>query len=206
MAGAIALGQWLAGRQAPQRTAANEPLEPLKQIQAPPPPPSLAVSPPPAVAPPPPMPPLVAQAEPPPARSTQPEHPARKEPLRKRLLKKAAPEPPPIEPAKGTQVAQAPSPPPVPPATPGDSLRPETRKLLDQAEEALNKNRPLDAARLVDQSFFIQKTSLGYAIQARAACQRRDVGAARAAIRNVIDPALRRTAVQDCLRQDVWLF
>jgi len=206
MAGAIALGQWLAGRQAPQRTAANEPLEPLKQIQAPPPPPSLAVSPPPAVAPPPPMPPLVAQAEPPPARSTQPEHPARKEPLRKRLLKKAAPEPPPIEPAKGTQVAQAPSPPPVPPATPGDSIRPETRKLLDQAEEALNKNRPLDAARLVDQSFFIQKTSLGYAIQARAACQRRDVGAARAAIRNVIDPALRRTAVQDCLRQDVWLF
>ena len=84
--------------------------------------------------------------------------------------------------------------------------RPDARKLLDQAEEALGKNRPLDAARLVDQSFFIQRTSLGYAIQVRAACQRRDVGAARAAIRNVLDPVLRRSAVQACLRQDVWLY
>ena len=202
MAGAIALGQWLSGRQ-PQRTAATEALEPMKQIPAPPPPPALAV------APAPPTPPVVAQVEPPPAHPAQPEHPLKKEPLRKRLAKKVAPpEPAPVEPAKGPQVAQAPAPPPpVAPATPGDtSIRPEARKLLDQAEEALNKNRPLDASRLVDQSFFIQKTSLGYAIQARAACQRRDVGAARAAIRNVLDPALRRTAVQDCLRQDVWLF
>src|SRR5262249_44736533 len=37
MAGAIALGQWLAGRQAPQRTAALAPLEPTRQIPTPPP-------------------------------------------------------------------------------------------------------------------------------------------------------------------------
>jgi hypothetical protein len=89
---------------------------------------------------------------------------------------------------------------------PADGIKPEVHKLLDQAEEALTKHKPLDAARLVDQSFFIQKTALGYAIQARAACQRRDVGAARAAFRNVNDPQLKRAVLQACVRQEVWLF
>ena len=98
-----------------------------------------------------------------------------------------------------------PDPPAPPPLTP-DGIRPEVRKLLEQAEDALQKNKPLDAARLVDQSFFIQKTAQGYAIQVRAACLRRDVGSARAALRNLNDPELRRTAVRACVRQDVWLF
>ena len=68
------------------------------------------------------------------------------------------------------------------------------------------KNKPLDAARLVDQSFYIQKTALGYAIQARAACQRHDIGGARAAFRNVTEPQLKQIVLRTCVRQGVWLF
>ena len=98
-----------------------------------------------------------------------------------------------------------PEPPPAP-ATPADGIKPEARKLLDQAEDALSKGKPLDAARLVDQSFFIQKTPLGYAIQARAACQRHDVGGARAAFRNITEPQLKQIVLRTCVRQGVWLF
>jgi hypothetical protein len=91
------------------------------------------------------------------------------------------------------------------PASP-DGMKPEVRKLLDQAEDALSKNKPIEASRLVDQSFFIEKTSLGYAIQARAACQRKDVGAARAAVRNISDPQLKQIVLRTCVRQQVWLF
>src|SRR5262249_19092449 len=168
MAGAIALGQWLAGRQAPQRTAALAPLDPTRQIPTPPPPPELAVSPPPpAVSPSPPAPPVLAHAEPP--QPARPGHPEEMKPGRRRLLKKSA-EPAAAETPKAPTVAEAPPTPPLAPVPASDAIRPEARRLLDQAEEALNKNRPVDAARLVDQSFFIQKTSLGYAIQARAAC------------------------------------
>ncbi|MGZ3480907.1 MAG: protein kinase domain-containing protein [Myxococcaceae bacterium] len=89
---------------------------------------------------------------------------------------------------------------------PPDGMKPEVRKLLDQAEDALSKNKPIEASRLVDQSFFIEKTSLGYAIQARAACQRKDVGAARAAVRNISDPQLKQIVLRTCVRQQVWLF
>ena len=68
-----------------------------------------------------------------------------------------------------------------------------------------SKNKPIDAARLVDQSFYIQKSALGYAIQARAACLRHDVGGARAAIRNVSDPQLKQSVLRACVRQGVWL-
>ncbi|HZJ54319.1 MAG TPA: hypothetical protein VFD38_09295, partial [Myxococcaceae bacterium] len=102
------------------------------------------------------------------------------------------------EPAKAVE--------PEPAATPADGIKPEARKLLDQAEDALAKNKPLDAARLVDQSFYVQKTALGYAIQARAACQRHDIGGARAAFRNVVDPQLKQIVLRACVRQGVWLF
>jgi hypothetical protein len=91
-------------------------------------------------------------------------------------------------------------------ATPADGIKPEARKLLEQAEDALAKNKPLDAARLVDQSFYIQKSALGYAIQARAACLRHDVGGARAAFRNVSDAQLKQIVLRACVRQGVWLF
>ena len=181
MAGAIALGQWLAVRQPEtQRSAALAPLDRTQQIPTPPPPPELAVAPIPPDVPSPPAPPAV---EPPPARPPRMAAQEKAQSTRRRLLKKTTPEPAAAEPPQGPQVAEA-----RPPPAPADGIRPDTRKLLDQAEEALSKNRPLDATRLVDQSFFLQKTSLGYAIQVRAACQRRDVGAARAAIRNVVDP------------------
>jgi hypothetical protein len=95
---------------------------------------------------------------------------------------------------------------PAAPATPADGIKPEARKLLDQAEDALSKNKPLDASRLVDQSFYIQKTSLGYAIQVRAACLRHDIGGARAAFRNVSEPQLKQLVLRACVRQGVWLF
>lgn len=115
------------------------------------------------------------------------------------------------EPAPPSVAAAEPPPPAAEPEPPGpaptsDGMKPEVRKLLDQAEDALSKNKPLDAARLADQSFFIQKTSLGYAIQARAACQRRDLGAARAAFRNVSDAQLKQLVLRACVRQGVWMF
>jgi hypothetical protein len=105
------------------------------------------------------------------------------------------------EPAKAVEPE-----PPAAPATPADGIKPEARKLLEQAEDALSKNKPLDAARLVDQSFYVQKTPLGYAIQARAACQRHDIGGARAAFRNVTEPQLKQIVLRTCVRQGVWLF
>ncbi len=102
--------------------------------------------------------------------------------------------------------AVAPEPPPPAPAAAPNGMKPEVRKLLDQAEDALARNKPLDAARLVDQSFFIEKTPLGYAIQVRAACQRRDLGAARAAFRNLADAQLKQLVLRACVRQGVWLF
>jgi serine/threonine protein kinase len=202
LAGAALLGLRLMTPRPPGGTAALAPptpalapLEPMRPL--PPPPPISEVLPP--------KPPgadtLPAERPPPHDRTGHLKHPLREQkkgldPAHSRLVAKSATvaEPPPA------------AEPPPPPALPPDGIRPEVRKLLEQAEDALQKNKPLDAARLVDQSFFIEKTALGYAIQVRAACQRRDVGSARAAFRNLNDPELRRTAVRACLRQEVWLF
>ena len=187
----------------PQQTANLGPLEPVKRIEPPPPPP---------VAPP------QLAVEPPAARDHGPSEPLRVEPAgpgRDRTppgrKHRARPEQgtkvsepqavASVEPVKAVEPEQPPS-----PAAPADGIKPEARKLLEQAEDSLSKNKPLDAARLVDQSFFIQKTPLGYAIQARAACQRHDVGGARAAFRNITDPQLKQVVLRTCVRQGVWLF
>jgi len=197
---------WASRRNAappPTQRASLDPLEPVKRLELPPPPP---VAHPPQLA-----------VEPPTAREHRPAEPARTEPpapVREKLLpgRKHRPR---IEGAKVAEpqtVASAepvktvePEPPPAP-ATPADGIKPEARKLLDEAEDALSKGKPLDAARLVDQSFFIQKTPLGYAIQARAACQRHDIGGARAAFRNITAPQLKQIVLRTCVRQGVWLF
>src|SRR5262249_31148026 len=84
-----------------------------------------------------------------------------------------------------------------------EPLPAEARALLERAEEALRLNQPQEAIRLVDQSFFIQKSSRGYAIQTRAACARHDLGAARAAFRNVTHPDQRRHVRAACARRDI---
>jgi hypothetical protein len=187
----------------PPQTASLGPLEPVKRIEPPPAPPVTPV--PPGV--------LSSTPEPSTAREAIPEgkHPqgtgaVREKPpghkRRARVEAAKATEPQPTlaatEPAKAVE--------PEPPAAASDAIKPEARKLLDQAEDALGKNKPLDAARLVDQSFYVQKTPLGYAIQARAACHRHDVGGARAAFRNIGDPQLKQVVLRACVRQGVWLF
>ena len=200
---------WMSKRRAPT-VPPPQPglaLEPLKAIEPPPPPPPAAPqigAPTPAGSTRPPE--RVASAPPEPVRERPAVH---EKPLRKQLHS-TRPEPEPTAPAVASaepaKAVEPPPPDPAPPAASADGVRPETRKLLEQAEDALTKNKPLDAARLVDQSFFIQKTPLGYAIQARAACQRRDVGAARAAFRNLSDPQLKQLVLHTCVRQGVWLF
>jgi hypothetical protein len=195
---------WVSRRPAPappQQTASVGPLEPVKHIEPPPPPPAAAPHPSTEGSP---------AKEPTPvgttrAESTSPEPtPGRERPTtRKRLRpeKAKAAEPHTVATAEPTKAVE-----PEKPTPPPDGIKPEARKLLDQAEDALANRKPLDAARLVDQSFFIQKTSLGYAIQARAACQRHDIGGARAAIRNITEPQLKQIVLRTCVRQGVWLF
>ena len=130
----------------------------------------------------------------------------RERPVRRPTHRAHAPEPSSAPAVASAEPAKA-----VVPETPSapasaDGMKPEARKLLDQAEDALARNKPIEASRLVDQSFFIQKTPLGYAIQARAACQRKDVGAARAAFRNITDAQLKQIVLRTCVRQQVWLF
>jgi len=196
---------WASRRNAaPQgtQTASLGPLEPVKRIEPPPPPPPVPHPPQLAVEP-------STGKEPPSSQPARAEPPSREKPLpgrkhRARAEAAKATEPQTVasaEPAKAVE----PEPPP-PPATPADGIKPEARKLLEQAEDALSKNKPLDASRLVDQSFFIQKTALGYAIQARAACQRHDVGGARAAFRNITEQQLKQIVLRTCVRQGVWLF
>jgi eukaryotic-like serine/threonine-protein kinase len=189
----------------PLPTASLPPLDPLKRLEPPPPPP-------------PPAPPThVLAAEPaptkePPVVATRPPEEPPSTPLHERppgRKHRARPE----APVKGPETPQAPAAAepvkavePAAPATPADGIKPEARKLLDQAEDALSKNKPLDASRLVDQSFYIQKTPLGYAIQVRSACLRHDIGGARAAFRNVTEPQLKQIVIRACVRQGVWLF
>ena len=183
--------------------ASLDPIEPVKRLEPPPPPPvvhpPLGVEPPPAGDPAPPVEPH--RVEVPPAVHEKPppgkKHRVRAEGAKASEAQTVAS----AEPAKALEHE-----PPAAPATPADGIQPEARKLLDQAEDALSKGKPLDAARLVDQSFYIQKTPLGYAIQARAACQRHDVGGARAAFRNITQPQLKQIVLRTCVRQGVWLF
>jgi RNase P/RNase MRP subunit p30 len=49
------------------------------------------------------------------------------------------------------------------------------------------------------------QTRIGSATQ-RAACQRKDVGAARAAYRNISDGQLKQIVLRTCVRNQVWLF
>jgi serine/threonine-protein kinase len=187
-------------------------LEPVKRIEPPPAPPPIGAQPGTVTRP-------EATQVKEPVHPTEPAPPVReKAPPVRRPLHRARTETPgsPVataEPAKAVQPApQAAAPaaaaaePAVAAAATTDGIKPEARKLLDQAEEALTRNKPLDASRLVDQSFFIQKTPLGYAIQARAACQRKDLGAARAAFRNISDPQLKQAVLHTCVRQGVWMF
>jgi serine/threonine-protein kinase len=185
------------------QTASLDPLEPVKRLELPPPPPAvrpqLAVEAPPARTPEPPAEPH--RVEPPPVVHEK-APPARKHKFRAETAKGTEPQTvAAVTPAKAVEHEAPPA-----PVTPADGIQPEARKLLDQAEDALSKNRPLDAARLVDQSFYIQKTGLGYAIQARAACQRHDVGGARAAFRNITQPQLKQLVLRTCVRQGVWMF
>jgi hypothetical protein len=75
---------------------------------------------------------------------------------------------------------------------------PEVRELLADAEEALDDDDPKLALRLAEQSFFTRKTSAGYAIKARAHCQLKDLGSARAALANVTVKADRNRVLGDC--------
>jgi eukaryotic-like serine/threonine-protein kinase len=185
---------------APTQTASLGPLEPVKRLEPPPPP--AATPPPPLVIAPPTINETIPRKAPPTAASPtfrEKPPPGRKHRARPETAK--ASEPHTVASAEPVKAVE-----PEPPAAPADGIKPEARKLLDQAEDALAKNKPLDAARLVDQSFYIQKSALGYAIQARAACLRHDVGGARAAFRNVSDPQLKQVVLRACVRQGVWLF
>jgi eukaryotic-like serine/threonine-protein kinase len=78
------------------------------------------------------------------------------------------------------------------------AVAPEVRELLADAEEALDDEDPKLAIRLAEQSFFTRKTSAGYAIKARAHCQLKDLGGARAALANVTVKADRNRVLADC--------
>ncbi len=86
----------------------------------------------------------------------------------------------------------------LPAATP-----PEVAELLSDADDALADDDPKLALRLADQSFFTKKTSAGWAIKARAHCQLRDLGNARAALTNVTGKAARAEVVTDCKKHGV---
>jgi serine/threonine protein kinase len=80
---------------------------------------------------------------------------------------------------------------------------PEVNALLAEAEEALDDDDPKTALHLADQSFFTKKTSAGWAIKARAHCQLKDLGNARAALANVTGKAPRAKVVADCKEHGV---
>ncbi len=90
-------------------------------------------------------------------------------------------------------------------STPGKGAPPQVRALLSDAQDALDNEDPKEALRLADQSFFIQKTSDGWAIKARAHCQLKDLGNAKAAFSNVTGKATRARVVSDCKEQGVTL-
>jgi len=78
----------------------------------------------------------------------------------------------------------------------------DVETLLSDAEEALDDEDPKLAIRLADQSFFARKTSAGWAVKARAFCQLKDLGNARAALANVTGKADRTRVLADCKEHD----
>jgi len=86
-----------------------------------------------------------------------------------------------------------------------NSAPPDVQQLLADAEEALDDDDPKLALRLADQSFYTRKTSEGWAVKARAFCQLKDLGNARAALGNVTGKAQRARVVADCKEHDVQL-
>ena len=89
------------------------------------------------------------------------------------------------------------------PSAAADKVPAEVTELLSDAEDALGDDDPKLALRLADQSFFTQKTSAGWAIKARAYCQLKDLGNARAALANVTGKSARAAAVADCKEHGV---
>jgi eukaryotic-like serine/threonine-protein kinase len=85
----------------------------------------------------------------------------------------------------------------------GAATPPAASELLSDAEDALDEEDPKLALRLADQSFFTKKTSAGWAIKARAHCQLKDLGNARAALANVTGKAARAKVVADCKEHGV---
>jgi eukaryotic-like serine/threonine-protein kinase len=79
----------------------------------------------------------------------------------------------------------------------------EASQLLSDAEDALDEEDPKLALRLADQSFFAKKTNAGWAIKARAHCQLKDLGNARAALANVSGRSARAKVVADCKEHGV---
>ena len=88
-------------------------------------------------------------------------------------------------------------------AEPATGTSGEVSELLSDAEDALDAEDPKLALRLADQSFFAKKTSEGWAIKARAHCQLKDLGNARAALANVVGKAARAKVLADCKQQGV---
>ncbi len=82
-------------------------------------------------------------------------------------------------------------------------LPPEVSELLSEAEDALSDDDPKLALRLAEQSFFSKKTSAGWAVKARAHCQLKDLGNARAALANVTGRAARAEVLADCKEHGV---
>jgi eukaryotic-like serine/threonine-protein kinase len=82
---------------------------------------------------------------------------------------------------------------------------PDVQQLLADAEEALDDEDPKLALRLADQSFYTRKTSEGWAVKARAFCQLKDLGNARAALGNVTSKADRARVLADCKEHAVEL-
>jgi len=102
----------------------------------------------------------------------------------------------PAEKAKPSKVAKEAAEPPAGAPT-------EVRALLSDADDALDEDDPKLALRLADQSFFTKKTSAGWAIKARAHCQLKDLGNARAALANVTGKSARAKVVSDCKEHGV---
>jgi eukaryotic-like serine/threonine-protein kinase len=108
---------------------------------------------------------------------------------------KETPTPPVVKPAKAKPAkAAAQALPPAPPEVAG---------LLASAEAALADEDPKQALHLADQSFFAKKTSAGWAVKARAYCQLKDLGNARAALANVTPKAAKAKVVADCKEHGV---
>jgi eukaryotic-like serine/threonine-protein kinase len=102
--------------------------------------------------------------------------------------------PPPLPPVPKPPKAKVPS----AAAEPAASAPPEVAALLLAAHKALDAGDATTALRLADQSFYVKKTSAGWALKARAYCQLKDLGNAHAALGNVTGKAAKAKVMADC--------